>query len=313
MAAEGGLPSRIGRRRHRLGPPPRGLRYVLAAGLEGFRRNGLMSLAAVTITTVTLLALGVVLVVAGTLAQIARHLEEQLEVVIYLKDGLTGAEVRTVHARLSALPGVRDLRYVSKTEALAKLQETLGARVDVRDLVSRNPLPDSFLITADTPSRLPALASAALRLPQVEQTSYGARAVGRLLALTQAVRLGGAVAVAGLALVSLIVITSTVRLTVFARRAEIEVMRLVGATAWFIRWPLVVEGAITGACGALAAFAVVAVAYTVLAHGARGTQEFLPLLSPGEVAFAVFWKLSLWGILIGVLASLLAVRRYLHV
>jgi cell division transport system permease protein len=272
-----------------------------------------MSLAAVTITTVTLLALGAVLVVAGTLTHIARHLEQQLEVAVYLRDGLTKTDIEALQTRLERLPGVTDLRYVSKGEALVKLQKTLGTHIDVRDLTARNPLPDSFVITADRPSRLPALASAALRLPQVEETSYGAKAVGRLLALTRAVRVGGTAAVAGLALVALIVITSTVRLTVFARRAEIEVMRLVGATAWFIRWPFIVEGALTGGCGALAAFVVVAAAYTALVHGARGTWDLLPLLSPGDVALAVFWKLSLWGILIGVLASLLAVRRYLHV
>ena len=301
------------RRRRRAGLAPRGMRYFLATGFEAFRRNGLMSLAAVTITMVTLLALGALLVVVGTLDHIARSLEQRFEVVVYLRNGLRATDVQTLEDRLRHLPGVAALTYVSKEDALVRLEQMFGGRLEIQDIVARNPLPDSFVMTADRPSRLPVLAAAVREFPQVEETSYGAQDVGRLLALTRLVRLSGVVAAAGLALVALIIITSTIRLTVLARRAEIEVMRLVGATAWFIRWPFVVEGAITGACGAGTAFLIVAGAYAVLAYGARSTFALLPLLSPGEVALAIFWKLSVWGILIGVLGSVLAVRKYLRI
>ena len=97
------------------------------------------------------------------------------------------------------------------------------------------------------------------------------------------------------------------------RLAEIELMRLVGATAWFIRWPFVVEGAVTGACGACGAAAAVAAGYALIAGSAARALPFVPLPGAGEVALEIVWKLLVWGIVIGVTASLLAVRRYVRV
>jgi cell division transport system permease protein len=291
---------------------PRGGRYFLSEGAQAFRRNGLMSLAAVTTTVVTLLALGAALIVASTLEYIARQLESQVQAVVYVKDGLSGAAVDALRARLASLPGVTSVVYVSKGEALDRLRKTLGSDVHMRDVLARNPLPASFVVDADRPDRLDGIAAAARHLPGVETASYGGSTAVRLLALTRMVRLGGAAVGAALALVALVIIASTIRLTVFARRAEIEVMRLVGATAWFIRWPFVVEGAITGACGAAVAFAAVAGLYALVVHGARDSLPFLPLPGPEQVALSLSWKLMAWGIVIGVVGSLLAVRRYLR-
>ncbi|HXX37359.1 MAG TPA: permease-like cell division protein FtsX [bacterium] len=292
---------------------PRGVRYFLSEGAQAFRRNGLMSLAAVTVTVVTLVALGAALVVAGALDYVAHRLESQVQAVVYVKDGLPDAALTELHAQLESLPGVTGVTYVSKGEALNRLRKAIGSRAQFQDLLARNPLPASFVVEADHPDRLDAIAAAARRLPGVETASYGEDTVGRLLALTRVVRLSGAVVGGALALVALVIIASTIRLTVFARRAEIEVMRLVGATAWFIRWPFVVEGAITGACGAVLAFAAVAGLYVIVAHGARDSLPFLPLPAPEEVVLGLFWKLLTWGVVIGVVGSLLAVRRYLRV
>jgi cell division transport system permease protein len=303
------VPPRRRRGQHR----SRGVRYFLVEGFEGFRRNGVMSAAAVTITMVTLLALGGALVVAATLDHIARHLERQMEVVAYLRDGLTPAQAGTLRDRLAHLPGVRSLDYVSKDEALTRFQQSMGGQMNVQDLLTRNPLPASYVLTADDPADLSAIAAAAREFPEVEDVNDGSQAAARLLRVTRIVRLAGDAAGAALALVALVIIASAIRLTVFARRAEIEVMRLVGATAWFIRWPFLVEGAITGGCGAGGAVLLVAGAYTVVAYGARASLPFLLLPAPEQVALSVSWKLVLWGVVIGIIGSVLAVRRYLRV
>lgn len=289
------------------------MRYFVAEGWRAFSRNGLMSLAAVVITMVTLLALGATLVVAGTVDQLVRQIEQQLQVVVYLRDGLSADRLAAVRDHLAALPGVTGVDYVSKEQALARLQRAVGRRAEFRDLLPRNPLPASFVISVDRAARLREVAARAARLPEVEDVNYQRATVGRLLAVTRVIRLLGAAAGAALGLIALVIIAGMIRITVFARRAEIEVMRLVGATAWFIRWPFVVEGAITGACGAAAALLLVLAAYALAVRGARGTLPFLPLPGPGQVALAVSWKLMLWGIAIGVAGSLLAVRRYLRV
>jgi len=237
--------------------------------------------------------------------------QRKLQVLVYLRDGLRPDEVEAVQTRLGRLPGVTRIAFISKEDALTAFQRRLGGRVDLREVLSHNPLPASFEVTADRPERLQAVAAVAGRLPQVEHASYGAETVDRLVAVTRLVRLGGVAASSGLALVAMIIIVNTIRLTVFARRMEIEVMRLVGATAWFIRWPFIVEGAITGAAAGCAALIVVTGAYAWLAWTAGGSLPFLPLLPPLQVALALAWKLLLWGVLIGIGGSLLAVRRFL--
>ncbi|MHB8731827.1 MAG: permease-like cell division protein FtsX [bacterium] len=292
---------------------PLGLRYALTEGAQGFARNGLASAASVLITAVTLVALGGALAVAGALNHVAAALEQQLQVVVYFRPGVTPDEVVVARSRLARMPGVAGIEYVSSQEALRRLEAQLGPRAKFRDLLQHNPLPASLVVTATGSDRLRAIASAARDLPGVDEVRDGGLVLERLLGVTRAVRLGGAAAGVVLACIALVVIAGTIRLTVFARRAEIEVMRLVGATAWFIRWPFVVEGAVTGACGACGAAAAVAAGYALIAGGAARALPFVPLPGAGEVAFDIVWKLVVWGVLIGVTASLLAVRRYVRV
>jgi len=283
----------------------RSLLYFVREGIRGFGHNGLASAAAVTITMVTLVALGAATVVASTLDHLARRLESRVQMIVYLRDGLGAGEVAVVRARLTRLPGVTGVTYVSKDDALAAFQQRLGTRVDLSEL-SHNPLPASLEVAVDDPGRLPGMAAEAGTFPGVEHVSYGAETVNRLLAVTWWVRFLGALASGGFALVAMIIIVNTIRLTVLARRAEIEVMRLVGATAWFIRWPFVVEGAVTGALAGFVAMILVTGAYAWLARA----LPFLPL-SPQQVALDLVWKVLLWGVVIGIGGSLLAVRRFL--
>lgn len=291
----------------------RGAPYALAEGVAGFRRNGAMSAAAAMITMVTLTAIGGALAVAAALEYNARHLEEQIEVVAYLRDGLTQRQVDALRERLAALPGVRGLAYISKEDALGRLQQSVGEQIEIRDLLARNPLPASYVLTADGPSRLSAIAAAARDFPEVEDVSDGSVAASRLLRVMGVLRVAGAWAGGALALAALVIIAGAIRLTVLARRAEIDVMRLLGATAWFIRGPFLVEGAMTGACGAAGAVLFVAGAYTVVASAARTSLPFLPLPAPEQVAWEVSWKLLLGGVAIGILGSLLAVRKNVRV
>ena len=289
----------------------RGVPYFIREGVDGICRNALMSVAAMTVMAVTLVALGAALVLAQTLDRIARGVEQKTQVIVYLREGLDLDDLGALRARLTVIPGVAALAFVSKDQALAGFQQSLGGKVNLRDLLSHNPLPASFVLTADRAADLQSITAAASTLPEVEHATYGANAVDRLLMVTRAVRWGGVALSAGLALVAMIIVVSTIRLTVYARRTEIEVMRLVGGTAWFIRWPFVVEGALTGAASAGLALLVVVGGYTWLATGTHAAFPLVPLLRPGEVALMLGWKLMLWGIAIGVGGSLLAVRRYL--
>jgi cell division transport system permease protein len=291
--------------------PVSGVRYFVREGVQGFRRNGLMSVAAVTITIVTLVSLGAAIIIAGTLDALAGGVERRIQVIVYLRDGLRPSELDGVRTRLAQLPGVTGVVFVSKEAALESFQRRIGGKVDLRGILSHNPLPASFEVSAARPEQLREIAAAAAGLRHVEHASYGAQMADRLVAITRLVRLGGVAISAGLAIVAMIIIVNTIRLTVLARRTEIEIMRLVGATAWFIRWPFVIEGAISGALAGVTALVLVSGAYTWLSWATGGSLPFLPLLSPLQVAVQLAWKLMLWGVLIGIAGSLLALRRFL--
>jgi cell division transport system permease protein len=234
-------------------------------------------------------------------------------VVVYLRPGAGDGETMAIYDRLARVPGVARIDYVSADEALRRLEAQLGPRAQLSDVLRHNPLPASFVVTATRIDRLHAVAEAARDLTGVDEVRDGGQVLERLLGVIRVVRLAGSAAGVFLAGVALVVIAGTIRLTVFARRAEIEVMRLVGATSWFIRWPFVVEGAVTGACGACGAALAVAAGYTILVRGAAQALPFVPLPGAGEVAFEIVWKLLVWGVVIGIAASLLAVRRYVRV
>src|SRR5262252_2124057 len=122
----------------------RGVRYFVREGIEGFRRNGLMSVAAVTITVVTLVALGAAIIIAGTLGTAAGGVERRLQVIVYLRDGLQPKEIDGLRAQLAGLPGATGVVFVSKEAALDVFQRRMGGKVDLRGILSHNPLPASF-------------------------------------------------------------------------------------------------------------------------------------------------------------------------
>lgn len=287
--------------------------YAAAEATGAFRRNGLMSAAAVSTIMAALLPVGAAVALGANLRMMVAAVEEQVEVVAYLQEGVDQAARQRLMAQIRSLPGVRRVVFVGRDEALRRLQAALGEQVSLRDAVETNPLPDSLEVAPTDPRQSRAVAAAVQRLPGVEDVTYGARTVDRLLALTALLRAAGAAAAALLGGVAVIIIMNTIRLTIIARRQEIEIMQLVGASPWYVRSPFVLEGALQGlAATALAALLLVP-GYALLLHRARQTLPFLPLARPPEVLPGMVLALSLGGVVVGMGGSTLALRRYLRV
>lgn len=280
-----------------------------AAG--GFRRNGLMTVAAVTTVMVALLVVGAGVLLGLNLARVAAAVEAQVEVVAFLQDGLAPGGGARIQAALAALPGVASARFVARDEALARLQNHLSNAAAFDDLVKTNPLPDSVELQLTDPAVAPAVAREVSKQPGVSEVTYGGQVVDRVVALSRSVRLIAGLLTGFLAAVALIVVVNTIRLTVIARRQEIEIMQLVGATRWFIRWPFLIEGLLQGAAAAGAAIAILAVTYAIGAARLEATLPFLPLVGLRETLEPLATAVLIGGAGVGVLGSMIAIRRFL--
>ncbi|MDR5694910.1 MAG: permease-like cell division protein FtsX [Armatimonadota bacterium] len=286
--------------------------YFCQEAWLGLLRNGMMSVAAVLTGMVALLILGSSLLLQANLAYLADIVESQVEIVAYLRDGTDARERTSLLRRVERIPHVREVRFVSKEVALARLQESFKNRVVLRDLLDTNPLPDSLEITVHDPARIPEVVQEVRRVPGVEEVTYGRQVIDRLLALTRTVRFTSALGVALFAGVAMVIIVNTIHLTILARRQEIEIMKLVGATNWFIRWPFLLEGLLEGFLAAIPVIAFLSLAYIVGVYRLATVIPFLPLLEPPAILPRVALVLVTTGAGMGIGGSLISLHRFFH-
>jgi len=288
------------------------VRAILHDALDGLRRNGLMAAAAISTIVVALAVAGGGILASANLMHLASILEGQVEIVAFLRDGLSPADHERVLAAVRALSSVRSATVVNKTAALRRLQRSFGTPSSMSDLLPSNPLPDSIEVRVVDARQVRAVASMVGRISGVEEVVFGTPVVDRLVALTRAVRVGGTALAALLAAASLLIIVNTIRMTVAARRQEIEIMSLVGATPGFIRGPFMLEGALQGAAAAGLTTVLLVAGYASLAARVSTWLPFLPLLAPAAIlpaAVAIVWILAT---AVGIGGSMIGLRRYLR-
>jgi cell division transport system permease protein len=297
---------------------PRFLAFSVGRALQGIRRNALMSLAAIaTMALMLLLLAGFWLLQAGLSAGVAYD-EEKVEIVADLRDVPGSEAVLVVQAQalaveVAALPEVSDVRYVSKDEALARFQARLRERgqVDLTGYLDRNPLPASLEVSLVDPRDYQAVVDLLSSHDEVvEEVVEVQQLVDRLTSVTDVLRTGGVVVLVVVGFVVLFIIVNTIRLAVVARREEIEIMRLVGASDAFIRWPFIFEGAFVGLLGAGVTILILALAAGPVGEMMLGFFRVLPL-ELGTLARDIVLLVVGTGLGVGVAGSWLSVRSYL--
>ena len=288
--------------------------YFITESLNSIRRNGLMSLASLMTVALSLLILGVFIILVMNLNHMASVLESQVQVTVYLQDSLKDVEVREIGTRITKLPGVTRVNFIAKEEALNRFKQRLGEQQGLlAELGEANPLPNSFEVKLDRPDRVKPVALAIAQLKGVEAARYGQEVVEQLFSLTRMVRIFGMVLIMFLGLAALFIIVNTIRLTVFARRREIGIMKYVGATDWFIRWPFIIEGVLLGFLGACIAILPLTQFYSMLTGQVYDSLAFLPLLPKYPFMGYVNTFLLCAGIGIGALGSVISVKKFLKV
>lgn len=239
--------------------------YFVKETYKSIRRNGFMSFASISTVAVSLLVLGMFLMIFLNTNNLAQYLESQVQVSVYMQDSATEKELASVKEKLAKMPGVVKVTQVSKTQALERFKKRLGDQEQLlHSLGKENPFPNSFEIQVDNPERIKVLTPQIGQLPKVETAKFGQEVVEHLFQLTKILRFGGILLVVFLAMATLFIISNTIRLTVFARRKEVIIMKYVGATDWFIRWPFLLEGMTLGFFGAVLASVLINSIYSGL-------------------------------------------------
>lgn len=283
--------------------------YFLREVYTNIRRSPLMSIASVTTVLVLTLILGYFIAVMANLERLANSLLDEVQVVAYLDDD---ANQVSVGQQLERIPEVTEAHFVSKETALKKLVERMQGRIEVNDL-TRNPLPNSFELAVDDAKNLEPVAVRARRIAGVAGVKYGEEIARRMLNFNAMVRSVGAVILGLLFLSTVLIVSNTIRLTVFARRKEIEIMQMVGAAEWFIRWPFILEGVIQGLVGSVVAAALVGGSYAMVVPKLAETVVFLPVIPAAHLLPQLVPALILLGAFVGALGSLVSVNKFLKV
>jgi cell division transport system permease protein len=287
------------------------VKFFLGEVLRNFSRNTGMQMTAIGTVAITIVLLGLFLFVRGAVADAGRQLLDQIEVSAYLRADVTPAQITAIAHALAADPRVASAQFVSKKQGLAELRARTQGTIDTA-LLTENPLPDKFRIKARVPDDVPAVAANVRRLSGVNNVYYGQKIVARLLQLGAVLRRIGIVVIAVFLVVAGIIISNTIRLTVFARRREIAIMQLVGATSTYIRLPFIFEGLLDGLIGALLAIGLLALArvelWPRLLEALPWAQLTVSPVDPRVLA----GQLTLVGAAIGVVASWISVGRHLR-
>lgn len=280
--------------------------YHLRQALSGIRRAGFMSAACIIIMTFSLLIFGIFLFATANLRELLKYAHEKVEIVVFFEDGVAESVVDSLMADLDANRVVETIRYVGPEEALERLKTEFGAKSHLLDALENNPLPSSMEITLTPRYRfkdaIESLADEIAQKPGVEDVSYGKGWIARLERIVRALVLLdiGIGLVVGVA--AIVTVSYTVRLTLYARRDVIRVLKLVGATDSFVMAPFLIEGAIHGLVSVLLALVLLFFGYRIV--DLRVPQAvFLP--AGMTAVFLAF------GVVVAVLGSLVSLRAFL--
>lgn len=292
---------------------------------EGFRsmiRNGWMTFASLSSISISLFILGVFVLLTTNVNYIAEKVESQVEIRVYLTLDIEDAQVNKIWNDIGSMEGVEKVTFVHKDEGLESLRATIGEDWVEGFEGDNNPLMHSFTVQVTNPEDIAIVAEKIERLNEINEPApideihYGAGTVEDLFAISNLVNRVGFVLVVGLAITALFLIANTIRLTIMARRREIGIMKLVGATNGFIRWPFFIEGAFVGLVGAAIPLGVLLYGYYRLTNSPRESLNFMSMieLKPmEEITIPLTILLMSLGIFIGVFGTLISVRKHLKV
>jgi len=291
-----------------------GLRSIRDAFKSVFR-NFSLSMASILCATITLLVVAIAIVVAGNVNEATKSLERELNIVVYVDKTASTDDAHYLKSKIEKITGVKEVVYKSKAEWKLEISEYSSEMGVIFDSYEDNPLLDSFSVKVNDIKNIEKITEKIRRIEKVESANYGEDTVDTLITVFDVVEKVTIVVVISLIFVTAFLITNTIKLAIYARKNEIEIMRLVGASNTAIKLPFVIEGFIIGILGALIPIIITIYGYIILYDTLDGhiISELIQLIEPYNFVFIISVFIALLGGLIGMFGSLRAVRKYLKI
>jgi cell division transport system permease protein len=292
--------------------------FFLREALRGLRRSSAPALAALLTVLLTAVVLGVFIPIVQATTGTANEVRSRVVVDAYVKDSATQLQQAELRQAIEDTPNVKSVEFISKGEALARAQEKNPKAFEAgAELLGSNPLPASFRVHPEDPDKLNEIVTALnadgdARLAAIDEVRDREEDTNKILSATGLVKALTAGLAVLLVLASIALIANTIRLSIFARRREVEVMKLVGATNWFIRWPFVIEGMIVGFLGGLLAVLLLAIVKTTFIDPL--SDRFALLAAPDTIDFPLLVAILMVACIgVSALGSGITLRRFLRV
>ncbi|NQU17728.1 MAG: ABC transporter permease [Candidatus Saganbacteria bacterium] len=287
------------------------LEFFVVEAFRGIGRSPLMSFVAIGIVTVTLTIFGFFMLGVINLGNVVSTMGAKLDITSYVNKDLSNRDAAELEVRLKKIDGVEKVNYYSKDDSWKDFKEEYSGKLELGEVVSENPLPNTFAIKVRSPEILPNVAAAISKIEEIDEVRYSGKLISQVQNLVEAVRLAGFVFVFLLFFATLLIVVNTIRLTVLARETDIYIMRLVGATSSFVRWPFVIEGIVIGVGGGVFAVLLLRATYETLAFKVSAAFPFLPVVTDSFLLSMVFAAVGITGAMLGMIGGYISVSRLL--
>ena len=295
-------------------------KYMLTEGVTNINRNKLMSLASVSIVAATLLVFGIFYICVVNIAANTAVLRDEPEIYMECYPNADAKTLEAVEKYLQQEERIALYEKLTKADAMARLKEILGEKdSSILEGLDESFLPVAYRIKLNDPEDSQNMADDLRKVTGVEIVEFSGDTISFRIRILSWIQAASAIMILILMLNSILIISNTIKITVFARRKEIGIMKHIGATDWFIRWPFLVEGAIIGLLGAIASFFVVTYAYSVIVTRFNTDMQlissqvfnFISLVKPGQIALKLLLSYVIIGEAIGILGSYISIRKHL--
>ena len=295
----------------------RTVKYIFKQGIVGLWRNRGMSIASIGSVAASLVVLGVIITLVLNINNVADLTQMQFDSIqVYLQEDLNQNEIQEIGKSIALIDGVKNVEYESKEQALKNMKERWGQQGYLLEYLENNPLPNSFIVNMDSLEHADGIVAVLQKLKGIDEIKYYKEIIENLIRIAKFIRTIGLVLILVLILIAMFIISNTIKLTLNARRQEINIMKYVGATNWFIRWPFVLEGVILGLAGAIIALVVVyfGYQYTFQVISERFTIVVSAyMISVKEMMGKTITMFSVLGAGVGALGSFISLRKHLRV
>ncbi|MGB9613307.1 MAG: permease-like cell division protein FtsX, partial [Candidatus Margulisiibacteriota bacterium] len=255
------------------------LEFFVIEALRSFRRSPLMSMVAVATIIVSLTVFGLFLILVLNLGNMVGTVASRLDLAAYTSRDLSLEDAGAIQLKISKIPGVEKVDFISRAEAWKKFKENFGTKLSLEEAISTNPLPNTFAVQVRSPDLLPSVAQQISKIEVIEEVRYSGKLIDQMKAFLNAVRVGGITLVALLFFATFLIVVNTIRLTILSRETDIYIMKLVGATNAFVKWPFIIEGIIIGIIGGFSSFFILKFSYDAMVLRLSQALPFLPLVT----------------------------------